>query len=114
MGFDIELYRKITRQVLCDMSRVWYFRKLLFAKYLHEEGATLDELAEEFNVKESTIEKYLKKVEEAMTSKDPETQYKLYVALETPDKHSSPEAMDNITGYVYKFELYKEEWFFKF
>lgn len=114
MGFDIELYKKVSYQILCDISRVWYFRKLLIAKCMSDEGATLEEIAEEFKVKRVTAEKYLKKIEEAMESEDLETQYKLYVALETPDKHSSPETFDNIRSYVYKFGLYKEAWFFKF
>ncbi|HEK0431550.1 hypothetical protein [Proteus mirabilis] len=112
--FDHELYRKISHQIIYDISRVWYFRKLIYAQCLNEEGMTINEIAEEFNVKKQTAEKYLKKFKEIMESTDLETQYKLYTAIKTADNKHSPVIINEIMDYVYELELYKEKWYFKF
>lgn len=114
MVLDVEFYRKIHYQVMCDISRVWYYRKLVNASFLHEEGASIDEIAEAFNVKPSTAKKYIDKHNKLMESKDSETQYKLYVALLTPNKDYDHDVFDEIMKYIYKFKIYDEDWFFKF
>ena len=114
MAFDVELYRKIHYQVMCDISRVWYYRKLVNASWLHEEGVSIDEMAEAFKVKPSTAKKYIDKHNALMESEDSETQYKLYVALSTPDKTYDHETFDEIMKYIYNFKIYEEDWFLKF
>lgn len=111
---DIKEYSRITYQILIDISRVWYYRKLITAKLLFDNGLSIDSIAEEFNVSRSTSEKYINKFNEIVKSQDSETQYKFFVALQTPDKSCSPETMDRIVEYVYQLDVHKEKWFFKF
>ena len=112
--FDVKEYSKITYQILIDISRVWYYRKLITAKLLFDEYISIDSIAENFNVSRSTAWKYILKFNEIITSQDSETQYKFFVALQTPDKSCSPVIMDRIVKYVYQFDIHKEKWFFTF
>ncbi|HHB7053560.1 TPA: helix-turn-helix domain-containing protein [Klebsiella pneumoniae] len=113
MAIDLKLYKKIHYQIMCDISRVWYYRKLVNASLLHEEGSSINEIAEIFNVKVSTAKKYIEKHDELMESDDSETQYKLYIALATPNKEYDHETFDEILKYVYTFKIHEEDWFFK-
>ncbi|EAM7986409.1 helix-turn-helix domain-containing protein [Salmonella enterica] len=114
VNFDVKEYSRITYQILIDISRVWYYRKIITAKLLSEDGLSIDAIAEEFNVSYSTARNYINKFNELMKSTDSEAQYKFFVALQTPDKMASPEIMDSIVEYVYQLEIHKEKWFFKF
>lgn len=113
-AFDIKEYSRITYQILIDISRVWYYRKLITAKLLFDNGLSIDSIAEEFNVSRSTADKYINKFNEIVKSQDSETQYKFFVALQTPDKSCCPETMDRIVEYVYQLDVHKEKWFYKF
>ncbi|HFG9339769.1 TPA: helix-turn-helix domain-containing protein [Salmonella enterica subsp. enterica serovar Adelaide] len=112
--FDAKEYSKVTYQILIDISRVWYYRKIITAKLLFDDGFSIETIADEFNVSHSTAENYINKFNELMKSTDSETQYKFFVALQTPDKMASPKIMDSIVEYVYQLEIHKEKWFFKF
>lgn len=114
VNFDVKEYSRITYQILIDISRVWYYRKIITAKLLSEDGLPIDAIAEEFNVSYSTARNYINKFNDLMKSTDSEAQYKFFVALQTPDKMASPEIMDSIVEYVYQLEIHKEKWFFKF
>ncbi|EBA9763022.1 helix-turn-helix domain-containing protein [Salmonella enterica] len=111
--FDVKEYSKITYQILIDISRVWYYRKIITAKLLFDDGFSIDAIADKFNVSHSKASDYINKFNELMKSSDSEAQYKFFVALQTPDKMASPEIMDSIVEYVYQLEIYKEKWFFK-
>jgi len=98
---------------MCDISRVWYFRKLVNASLFHDIGLPLDKIGEAFKVKPLTAKKYLDKFVELKESEDSEIQYKLYVALLTPEKNYDPDTFDQIMDYIYKLKIYEKDWFFR-
>jgi predicted DNA-binding protein YlxM (UPF0122 family) len=112
VAFDVGENRKITRQILLDISRAWNIRRVLNARFHFEEGMSIEDIASKFNVKAKTAENYIKKFDLLMDSDDIETQYKAFVAFETPDKHASPESLENIRAYVIKNGIHKTDWFF--
>lgn len=111
MAFDVDEYRKITKQILIDISRVWNIRKVLNARFQFEEGMSIEDISTKFKVKAKTAEGYIKKFDLLMNSDDVQTQYKLFVAFETPGKHASPESLENIRAYVIKNSIHKKYWF---
>ncbi|WP_162286878.1 hypothetical protein [Pantoea stewartii] len=112
MTFDVEEYRRITRQILVDISRVWSLRKLLGAMNLYGSGMSLEEIARIYGVKPKTVENYIKKCSALIVSEDKEIQYRLTVATATPDKHAGPEELDMLRSYVIRNKIHKEDWFF--
>ncbi|MCH9271870.1 hypothetical protein [Pantoea ananatis] len=113
MTFDVEEFNKITRQIIRDIPRVWYMRKLLKARNLYEEGKSVEEIAVLFDVKTKTAEGYIKKSTSMLLSEDKLTQYKLSVALVEPDRDPCSVSLDIIRSYVIRNRLHKENWFFK-
>ena len=111
--FDIEEYSMISYQILIDISSVWYYRKIIKAKVMSDEGFDLEEIAIYFKVSPATAGKYILKFQQIMESTNAEVNYKFFVALTTIDKSYDCKDLDKIRKYVYQTKVYKEDWYFK-
>ncbi|CCV53489.1 TPA: HTH domain-containing protein [Yersinia enterocolitica] len=115
MKIDITEIRKITVQILIDITRVWMYRKYLKALFLHEEmGVSLDALSKEFNVSIDTVKKYIAKVNQIEKSGSKEEKYKMIIAMLIPEKNKYDNRdIEEIRRYVIGNNLHAEEWFYK-